>query len=132
MRYLSLLFLPILLISCKKDSVPTPQTSSFAGQYFYAAKHHESGNYGAMDLIISVSDKAEVRIEDDFADPADLGAAKVSGNVLTATQHVDSGYDTRDITLTMTKEGSIMKFVYDVDFTQSGGDYHLEGILTRQ
>lgn len=126
------LFLLITAISCKNDSDPSPESASFAGQYFYAAKHHESGDYGAMDLIISVSDKNQVNIQDDFADPADLGAGKVSGSTLTATQHVESGYDTRDITLTMTKEGNIMKFIYNVDFTQASGDYHIEGILTRQ
>lgn len=129
------LFLFLFAISCKKDSPVKEDDQSFIGQYFYAAKDKEGGMDGPMDIIISVTvnnGKHFINIEDDFADPSDLGEARVSGNVLTATQHVDDGYDTRDLTLTMTKEGSITKFVYDVDFIQATGDFHIEGILTKQ
>lgn len=130
-RYI-LLFFIAAVFSCKNDDPVPASDESFEGEYFYAAKKNESGNYGAMDIIITVSDKNNVRIEDDFADPADLGPGKLSGNTLTAKQHVDAGYDTRDITLAMTRTGNVTKFVYDVDFTEASGDYHIEGILTKQ
>lgn len=130
---LFIFLLSFTLFACPSGKDPDPiENNDFAGKYFYAAKDHESGDYGAMDLIITVDEKNGVTVVDDFADPSFMGTGKVSEESLSVEQHVEDNYDTRHIKLVLTRDSGVMRFTYDVDFTQATGDYNIEGILTRQ
>ena len=132
-----LFFLTLLtVVSCKKDSDPAPTTNSgFAGKYFYSVKEHQVGDWGAFDIIITVTEKSgkyNVNVVDDIVDPTDMGEAVVSGNTLTVKQHVHAGYDTRDITLSITNDDGIYRLEYEADFTEASGDFYLNEIITKQ
>lgn len=132
MKYFILL-LSLTLFACPSGKDPNPaEKDVFTGKYFYAAKDHESGDYGAMDLIITVDGKNGITVVDDFADPAFMGTGRVDGRSLSIDQHVEANYDTRDIKLVLINDSGIMRFTYNVDFTNATGDYNIEGILTKQ
>lgn len=128
-------FLAVSIFGCKKSSDPSPSESAFSGKYSLSVKKGQVGNWGAMDILITLTQKdgkVNVNVVDDFVTPEDMGEGIVTGNTLTAKQHVESNFDTRDIVIKITNDGGFMKMVYDVDFTKASPDYHVEGVLTKQ
>ena len=127
--------LVVYLLGCKKSDNPFPEKTVFSGKYSYSVKRGQVGNWGAMDILITLTTKdgkVNVNVVDDFADPESMGTGAIVGNTLTAKQHVEAKFDTRDITLILTNEKGFLKMVYDVDFTKSSPDFHIEGVLTKQ
>lgn len=125
-------------ISCKDSSSDNPKPtgiSQFTGKYSFSVKDREVGDYGAMDFLLTFTDKngkLNVNSVDEFTDPSDMGLATVNGNSFTVKQHIDANYDTRDITITVTNKDGFLFMEYDVDFTQATGDFYVEGVLKKQ
>lgn len=135
MKNLLFLFLLLSLTGCPK-SEPDPVSNGLTGKFFYVVGHHQVGNYGKMDIVVTVTEnkgKYNVNVVDDFSEPSDMTNVTVAGNQIIATQHIDDRHDTRDLEMILTSDKEIMRMTYTVDFTQATGDFHLDDvILTKQ